>query len=156
MAIFANIAGSDMSAGFTAGLNAVMAGYTVADNRAVIDRRRFPCSRAMTDVAFVGGRNVSWQLTAGDDAVMTRTAYAVDLGMIHDKEINPSSRKRCVTSAAIITGIDMLRTFTAGNHAVVATFTTTEYFLMIDRGFGHRRPTRWRHSVTGDTVITGV
>ena len=155
MAQLALIRSIDMSRGFAAGINTVVAGHAVIDKTTVIHRGRQPGHCSMAGIAFLGGRQMRRSFAPGLGTVMAGTAGTVYLGMIHGprRYRQPGCRSRLMTSLTLVRRADMGWGFAAGGGTVMTGETHADDLVMIDTAGGNRHPGGRRLGMAGVTKI---
>lgn len=158
MATAALIAAVYMVGGFTGCNDPVVATDAGAYDLTMIHRggrNRYPGSRKflMTGIAEIGAGNMIGALPARGDAIMANRAVVEEIGMV-DIGRHPGGDGMAIV--ALLRGNNVRRSFTRGDHIVMATGTHADNFVVIDIAIGNGYPRRGSRLMTCVTGVGGI
>lgn len=134
MAIVAGVAARDMCRVLAGCGHAVVAGTTVADYLAMIDRHdRYENIRAMAVFTDIRRLNMPRVLAGRVGAVVAADAVSGDIDVV---EICRQPGDRAVTVIAVVAARNVRRIFASGDDAIVACAATADYLGMVDSHCG--------------------
>jgi len=148
----------DMCRPFTTRSYTIVTGNTVVDETSVVHRSWNPLLGTVTDVTFIGGRNVGRSFTGGNYIIVTTGAHTQNFRMVHTTLRNRRPWRGCWRMAGFtyIGGINVIGTFSRSDHTIMTTETGTNNLSMIHRTIGYRRPWRGTRLMAGIAVIGSI
>ena len=139
VAVLAKIRGTGMAGGLADGYRIIVATKTTTVDVAVIHlRHRGPAQGCgiVASLEGIAGINVRAAFAAGNGIIVAGETSAYDLAVIHRcrRHRRPTGREFLVAQLTLIGGVNVLRGFAGGIHAVVATNTVVGDDAMIHTG----------------------
>lgn len=161
VAIFADVTGIGMSAGFTCCRGAVVTTGTSSDYLIVIqwgnERQPGTWWYSVARLANISGIGMIAWFTGGNPAIVARYACAGYLVVIEwiGYQRQPGTRRHAVASVAHIGGRRMIAGLAGGNYIVVTTDATANDLRMIQRR-DKRQPAIGRNPMTNIAIVRGI
>ena len=139
MAVFADVVGIDVIDRFAGGIRAVVAGGAVVNDIVMTERGGSPGQRRVADIALQRSLHMTDVLAGRRDTIVTDTATALDVGVIHHQHRAPQ-----IGGMAVLTDVvsrDVVDRLAGSRDAIVATAAAVNDAVVREVG---RRPRQRR------------